>query len=117
MMETAASPGPPQEPLTNGVTPPSPTFIAIDPTKVVEHLAAVVTIALGANREDLEKEGNLLSPSNHADTIQRCTRFAADSQVALYIQKEIAPASDVPDGPVDGGMHIFSAPSGNDANE
>ncbi|KAI0132222.1 dynein heavy chain, N-terminal region 1-domain-containing protein [Xylariales sp. AK1849] len=101
MMETVASPLTPQEPISNGISPSS-SLIAIDPNKVVAHLAAIVTIALGASREDLEGDGNLLSPSNHTDTVQRCTRFATDSQVALYIQKEIVPTSaDIPDGPVE----------------
>ncbi|KAH8681293.1 dynein heavy chain, N-terminal region 1-domain-containing protein [Xylariales sp. PMI_506] len=103
MMETAASPLTPQEPVTNGSTSPTSSFAAINPEKVVEHLAAVVTIALGANRHDLEADGNLLSPRNYADTVQRCTRFATESQVVLYIQKEGVPITDLPDGPADEG--------------
>ncbi|KAK9422351.1 putative Dynein heavy chain [Seiridium unicorne] len=105
MMETAALG--PQDPVANGISSPS-SLVMIDPDKVVEHLAAVVTIALGATRQDLEREGNLLSPASHADTVQRCTRFASDSQVALYIQKEIVSALDVADGPLDNVPSTYS---------
>lgn len=98
MMETAA----PQEPIANGISSPT-SLVTIDPDKVVEHLAAVVTIALGATHEDLEREGSLLSPENYADTVQRCTRFASDSQVALYIQKEVVLGANIADGPLDNG--------------
>lgn len=94
MMDPVASPLTPQDSVANGVSTSSP-FTAIDPALVVEHLAAVVTVALGAARSDLEQEGNLLSPSQYADTVQRCTRFANDSQVVLYIQKEILTTSDI----------------------
>ncbi|ORY65054.1 dynein heavy chain, N-terminal region 1-domain-containing protein [Pseudomassariella vexata] len=99
MMETAASPLTPQDSGTSGISPES--FSAVKPKDVVEHLASVVTIALGATRQDLERDGNLLSDANKADIVQRCARFASDSQVALYIQKEVVPRPDEPDGPAD----------------
>lgn len=103
MMETAAPSLGAPDLVVNGISS-SPPLIIIDPAKIVEHLAAVVTITLGASREDLRREGNLLSPESHADTVQRCTRFASDSQVALYIQKEIVTGSDVvEDGSLDNG--------------
>jgi dynein heavy chain 1, cytosolic len=101
MMETAPSPLGAHEPVANGISSP---LASIDPGKLVEHLVAVVTIALGATRDELEQDGNLLSSANHSDTVQRCVRFASDSQVALYVQKEITPASNVEDGPLDNGM-------------
>jgi dynein heavy chain 1 len=64
-------------------------FPTIDPTLVVEHLAAVLQITLGATRQDLENTGSLLSKSKYSDTVQRCTRFATESQVALYVQKDV----------------------------
>ncbi|KAI4602866.1 Dynein heavy chain, cytoplasmic [Pestalotiopsis sp. 9143b] len=100
MMETEGSPLGPQDSTANGTAPPSP-LTGIDPSKLVQHLAAVVTIALGATREELEREGNLLSPANRADTLQRCVRFASDSQVALYVQKEILPVSEEAEGLAD----------------
>ncbi|KAK7927737.1 dynein heavy chain [Apiospora marii] len=96
-MDSVASPMTPQDTVANGMSPTSTSFIAIDPALVVEYLASVVTIALGAVRDDLQKDGNLLSESAYADTVQRCTRFANDSQVALYIQKEILSTSDLTD--------------------
>ncbi|KAI8958673.1 cytoplasmic dynein heavy chain [Daldinia sp. FL1419] len=95
-METVASPLGLQGPGTNGLSP-SP-FVMIDPASVVDYLASVVTIALGATRSDLERSGNFLSKSNYDDTVQRCSRFATDAQVALYIQKDVKPSDDAPDG-------------------
>ncbi len=85
----------------NGVS--SPPFNIIDPKIIVEHLASVVSIALGATRVELEQPGSLLSGETYPDTIHRCSRFATDTQVALYIQKDVAPLEDIPDGPADNG--------------
>lgn len=77
------SPGP----GPNGVPTTTP-FPTIDPKVVVDHLADLLQITLGASRQDLEAPGSLLSSSRQADTIQRCTRFASESQVVLYVQKD-----------------------------
>lgn len=77
----------PASPSPNGVS--SSPFPSIDPTLVVEHLAAVLEITLGATRRELESLGSLLSKAKYPDTVQRCTRFATESQVALYIQKDV----------------------------
>lgn len=102
-MEAVASPSAlvPQGPGANGETPSA--FITIDPKLVVDYLVSVVSITLGATRDDLESPGSLLSKESHADTLQRCTRFASDAQVALYIQKETTPTADIPDGSADSG--------------
>ncbi len=71
----------------NGVA--SSPFPAIDPVLVIEHLAAVLEITLGATRRDLESFGSLLSKARYSDTVQRCTRFATESQVALYVRKDV----------------------------
>lgn len=81
---TVASPA---SPTANGIA--SNPFTTIDPTLVVEHLAAVLEITLGATRKELENVGSLLSKSRHSDTVQRCTRFATESQLALYVQKDL----------------------------
>ncbi|KAI2473006.1 cytoplasmic dynein heavy chain [Annulohypoxylon bovei var. microspora] len=98
-MEAVASPLGLQGPTTNGISPSS--FITIDPALVVDYLASVVTIALGATRDELERSDNILSKDNYTDTVQRCSRFATDAQVALYVQKDAKPSDDIPDGPVD----------------
>ncbi|RDA90155.1 hypothetical protein CP533_2196 [Ophiocordyceps camponoti-saundersi (nom. inval.)] len=85
------SPPAAQAPPSNGVA--SPSFPTIEPERVVEHLAAVCEIALGATRQDLEQPGNLLHKGRHAETVSRCTRFANEAQSVLYIQKDIAPSS------------------------
>lgn len=98
-MEAVASPLGLQSPGANGISPSS--FITIDPALLVDYLASVVVIALGATREELERPDNLLSKANYADTLQRCSRFATDAQVALYVQKDVKPSNDIPDGPAD----------------
>lgn len=117
-MEAVASPLALQGPGTNGISPSA--LITIDPTLVVEYLASVVTIALGATRDELKSPDNLLSKENHADTVQRCSRFATDTQVAMYVQKDVKPSDDIPDGPVDNGteasLHDTDVRGGTHAN-
>ena len=79
-------------PGANGV-PSTNSFTSIDPNLVVEHLTDVLEVTLGASRLDLEASGSLLSKSRRSDTIQRCTRFASESQVALYVQKDLVSAN------------------------
>ncbi|KAI1416726.1 cytoplasmic dynein heavy chain [Hypoxylon sp. FL1857] len=108
-MEAVAPPLGLQGPSTNGLSPPS--FITIDPAVVVDYLASVITIALGATREELERSENLLSKANYADTLQRCSRFATDSQVALYVQKDIKPSNDISDGSADNVSYTYTITS------
>ena len=81
---------------SNGVS--MAPFSTIEPERIVEHLVDVCRIALGASQEELEQPGNLLHKSRHSDTVARCTRFAAESQNVLYIQKDIVPSSAVENG-------------------
>ncbi|OTA63575.1 hypothetical protein K449DRAFT_464224 [Hypoxylon sp. EC38] len=108
-MEAVAPPLGLQSPGTNGLSPSS--FITIDPAVVVDYLASVITIALGATREELERPDNLLSKANYADTLQRCSRFATDTQVALYVQKDIKPSNDISDGPADNVSYTYTITS------
>ncbi|KAL8873373.1 MAG: hypothetical protein Q9174_001143, partial [Haloplaca sp. 1 TL-2023] len=78
-----ASPG------ANGHPPPSATPRAISPETVVQHLTDLLEITLGASSDDLEGSDSLFSPSRKDDTLRRCTRFASESQVALYVQKDL----------------------------
>lgn len=78
-------------PGANGV-PPTNSFTSMDPNLVVQHLSNVLEVTLGASRMDLEAPGSLLSKLRRSDTIQRCTRFASESQVALYVQKDVVSA-------------------------
>ena len=87
----------PTTPSTNGTSNALPT---VDPTIIVDHLAAVLGVTLGASRSDLESEGSLLSKKNYSETVSRCTRFATESQLALYVQKDVVDdeASEAADG-------------------
>ena len=78
-------------PGANGQVPSTTLMASIDPAMVVGHLIDVLEVTLGASSEDLESPGSLLSKAKRSDTVQRCTRFASESQVVLYIQKELRP--------------------------
>ncbi|KAG6004495.1 Dynein heavy chain cytoplasmic [Claviceps maximensis] len=76
---------------TNGAANSSVSaFPTIEPERLVEHLAAVCQVALGATQEELEQPGSLLHKSRYPETVSRCTRFANDTQNVLYIQKDMA---------------------------
>ena len=75
--------------VPNGA-PAVPLTETPDPSVVLEHLAEVIQITLGALRKELEAVGSLLSKSKYSESLQRCARFSSESQVALYAQKDIA---------------------------
>ena len=85
----------------NGNPSPVPSIAAIDADLVVRHLVDLLEITLGATTEDLETGESLLSEGKRKDTIHRCTRFASESQVVLYVQKVIG-SIDVPNGTPNG---------------
>ena len=89
----------------NGHPPSSPGPAIINPNLVVQYLVDLLGITLGALTEDLESKGSILSESKKSDTVQRCTRFASESQVALYVQKDVL-SPDIPHGRVNG--HVSS---------
>lgn len=78
-----ASPG------ANGHAPSSIPSTTIDPNLVVQHLVDHLEVTLGASAEDLESSGSMLCVSKRQDTMQRCTRFASESQNALYVLKDV----------------------------
>ena len=84
-------------PGANGHAPSSNPVTALNPNVVIQHLIDLLEVTLGASTEDLESHGSLLSSSKRQDTVQRCTRFASESQVALYVQKDLLP-TDAIDG-------------------
>ena len=88
---------------------------AVDPILIVEYLSKVIEITLGATRKDLESGNNLLSKIRYQDTISRCTRFASENQVALYVTKDIASAGGI-DGSLDGTSTYLLSVTDNRAN-
>lgn len=66
----------------------SPTLEAAQPEAVLEHIANLIETSLGAAREELKALGSLLSDSKHAESLEKVSQFAADTQVALYAQKD-----------------------------
>ncbi|WEW60954.1 dynein heavy chain [Emydomyces testavorans] len=79
--------------VSNGLTPPN-SFPTTDPTIVVQHLTEVLQGTLGALRKDLESSGSLLSKAKYSETLQKCTRFASESQTVVYAHKELLEAED-----------------------
>ena len=77
-------------PGANGRAPSAQLSASIDSNLVVQHLVDVLEVTLGATSSDLDSPGSLLSKARKSETIQRCTRFASESQVVLYIQKDVA---------------------------
>ncbi|KAF2261353.1 hypothetical protein CC78DRAFT_619491 [Lojkania enalia] len=67
---------------------PSPTPPTIDPQIIVDYLEKVLDVNLGATEQDLRSPGSLLSPSRIQDTLQRCSRFALESQTVIYAVKD-----------------------------
>ncbi|KAL9594298.1 MAG: hypothetical protein Q9219_007108 [cf. Caloplaca sp. 3 TL-2023] len=94
-------------PGANGHPPSPPVSAPLSPDALVHHLIDLLELTLGASTEDLERDGSLLSPSKKEDTLQRCARFASESQVALYIQKD---SIDV-ENSGSNGLNIDGAPS------
>lgn len=86
-MEIASSGAP------NGVSTPE-TAVLVDSGAVIQYLTEVLQVTLGALKSELESAGSLLSAARYNETVQRCTRFASESQVALYVQKDIAAAEE-----------------------
>ncbi|KAJ6043663.1 uncharacterized protein N7446_001860 [Penicillium canescens] len=83
-----ATPGVP-----NGVSTPESAAM-VDSGAVIQYLTEVLQVTLGAQKSELESAGSLLSESRYNETVQRCTRFASESQVALYVQKDIVAAEE-----------------------
>lgn len=89
----------------NSVNGGSP-LVTMDAARVVEHLAQLLEAALGATREELEAPGSLLSTGRYSDTLQRCTRFANDALVSMYIQKDIPATPPLENGDTESSMAI-----------
>ena len=111
-MDAAVSPQPPGTPVNgsgaNGIN--GAPLVAMDPARVVEHLAHLLEAALGASRDELEAPGSLLSKARYNDTLQRCTRFANDSLVSLYIQKDLPATPQLENGDVDSSTALARPP-------
>lgn len=75
---------------TNGTSTPiaPPLTSAVDPETIIQYLVSVLSVTLGASRQELETHDSLLSDSRRSETVARCQRFALEAQVALYVQKE-----------------------------
>ncbi|KAL8759989.1 MAG: hypothetical protein Q9199_000365 [Rusavskia elegans] len=82
-------------PGANGHPTASIAAAAISPEAVIQHLTDLLEVTLGASSDDLEGPDSLFSTARRQDTLRRCTRFASESQVALYVQKDIVDVQDI----------------------
>lgn len=76
----------------NGQIPPPIPVTVMDPEFLLRHIVSLLKVTLEASTEDLETRGSILSDARRNDTVQRCSRFASESQVVLYLQKDIVPS-------------------------
>ncbi|KAG9237794.1 cytoplasmic dynein-like protein 1 heavy chain 1 [Amylocarpus encephaloides] len=74
----------------NGLPASAGAGYQVDSQSILQHLAYVCEITLGASRSDLENVGSLLSKARISDTTLRVQRWA-ESLPVLYIQQEINP--------------------------
>ncbi|KAH3182147.1 hypothetical protein KXW84_007123 [Aspergillus fumigatus] len=74
--------------MSNGVPAPAQASF-VDSAALIQYLVDVLQATLGALKTELESTGSLLSEAKYSETVQRCTRFASESQVALYVQKDL----------------------------
>lgn len=86
--------------VANGIATSTQASL-VDTNAVIHFLVEVLQATLGALKIELEGAGSLLSQEKHEETVQRCTRFASEPQVALYVQKDIV-GSEVTNGAGDG---------------
>lgn len=84
--------------VTNGLAAATVQAPVADPNVVVQYLTDVLRVTLGATKRDLEASGSLLSKAKYSETVQKCTRFVSESQVALYVQQDIFSAAEESNG-------------------
>lgn len=80
--------------------PNSKDAFSADPEMILQYIAKVLRILLGAEQEDLENFGSLLSEGLRPHTLQLCSRFALENHPAIYVMKELL-TSTVLDGVID----------------
>lgn len=80
---------------TSPLTEDTAAIVAsFDPNTLVEYLTDLAVVTLNASREDLQ-----VSLLSYPDTLQRCARFAADTNnIALYMRKDSGEASSSQNG-------------------
>lgn len=93
--------------VPNGVST-SETAALVDSGAVIQYLTEVLQVTLGALKSELETAGSLLSAARYNETVQRCTRFTSETQVALYVQKDIAAAEETNGETEESGVSIRS---------
>ena len=86
----AAMDEPPDTSTATTLIDENSTIVAsFDPSLLTEYLTDLAIVILDASREDLE-----VSLLSYPDTLQRCSRFAADpGSLVLYLRKETGDAN------------------------
>jgi len=69
---------------------------SLNPTLLIDYLTEVLSVTVGATKRELEAPGSLLSDSRYSETLQKCSRFAAEPIVALYASKDLVEIEESP---------------------
>ena len=76
--------------------------LSLDAAAVLDYISSLLSLTLGASKEDLESDHNVLSDSERNKTLERCLSFLNGPRVALYVSKrelQIPQANGNVDGP------------------
>ncbi|KAF2719116.1 hypothetical protein K431DRAFT_286998 [Polychaeton citri CBS 116435] len=94
--------------VANGTpTAPAPPIPAVDPQTIIDYLARVLEVILGASEQELHNEGSLLHSDTLDDTLQRCLRFASEGSEAIYVLKDTVVAEEQQSGQSNGDTAQF----------
>ena len=94
--------------VSNGVATSNQTTPLWDPDVLVNYLVEVLHANLGAEKNELEGAGSLLSKTGYGETVQRLMRFILEPQPRLFVQKDLVPPEEA-NGAEDDGTHMASA--------
>lgn len=84
----------------NGLRKADQVALALGSHKLLDYLARLLEVTLGAAKKDLEEHGSLLCITRLSDTLQQFTSFLNEPQVAIYIHKQSNIRLDVDDADV-----------------
>jgi hypothetical protein len=76
-------------PGANGQVLPPSHATTVEPMAILQYIIDICEVVLGASEEDLARPESGWSKAKRSDTLQRAGRFAAESQVVLYAQKDL----------------------------
>ena len=83
-------------PKVNGYhTPPPASDASLDPSQVLDYLESLLSLTLGASKDELEGDRNPLSDGQRQRTVEVGLGFLTGQRVALYASKREEQASQI----------------------